>query len=107
MWSTGLSRHPTHENHNDHDRSTAPAHDRRRHEHLASRVPVLNRYAGKKDAILFCIHALQATPEIEVEDVPQQAATHGVRVTAAYLNGASTLLDPDGNSVAQSPRLAA
>jgi hypothetical protein len=70
--------------------------------------PVLkNRFAGKKDSILFCIHALQATPEIKIEDAKQQAATHGIRVTAASLNAAKTLLDPKGNTAAPRPRPAA
>jgi hypothetical protein len=50
------------------------------------------RYPAVRDTILFCLHALTENPDAEVEDLKALASDHGLRVTAASVNGAKTLL---------------
>lgn len=59
------------------------------------------RYPKAKDSIVFCIHALQANPEIALDDLKAQAAMHGIRVTAASVNAAKRLMAPEAASDAQ------
>ena len=47
-----------------------------------------------KDSILFCVHALQQSPGIALDDLKAQADLHRIRVTGGSLNAARRLLRP-------------
>jgi len=47
-----------------------------------------NRFPGTKDSIVFCIGALQSTPDIEINELKAEAAAKNIRVTAASLTAA-------------------
>lgn len=46
------------------------------------------RYPKVKDSIVFCIHALQANPDIALDDLKAQALMHGIRITGASVTAA-------------------
>ncbi|MCA8954011.1 MAG: hypothetical protein KDE27_31165 [Planctomycetes bacterium] len=52
------------------------------------------RFPKAKDSIVFCVHALQSTPEIDLADLKARAMMHGIRVTAASVTAARRLLAP-------------
>lgn len=54
-----------------------------------------SRFPGVKDTILFCVHALQHGSDVDLESLKAQAAMYGLRITAASLNAARRVLDPD------------
>jgi hypothetical protein len=53
------------------------------------------RFPNAKDSILFAIAALQDNPDIAIDDLKTLASQRGVRVTAASVNAAKRLLDPE------------
>jgi hypothetical protein len=53
------------------------------------------RFPNAKDSILFAIAALQDNPDIEIDDLKALASQQGIRVTAATVNAAKRLLDPE------------
>ena len=64
------------------------------------------RFPKAKDSIVFCIHALQTTPGIALDDLKAQAALHGLRVTGASVTAARRLLAPaaaPGDAAADAP----
>jgi hypothetical protein len=74
------------ENHDDHDRIRFRVPLGRPAEGLKARYPTV------RDTILFCLHALTENPDAEIDDLKALANQHGLRVTAASVNGAKTLL---------------
>ena len=52
------------------------------------------RFPKAKDSIVFCVHALQTSSNVNIDDLKAQAAMHGIRVTAASLTAAHKLLAP-------------
>ena len=54
-----------------------------------------NRFPGVKDTILFCVHALQHATDVDLEALKAQAAMYGLRITAASVNAARRVLNPD------------
>ena len=53
------------------------------------------RFPNAKDSILFAIAALQDNPDIAIDDLKTLASQQGIRVTAATVNAAKRLLDPE------------
>ena len=53
------------------------------------------RFPNAKDSILFAIAALQDNPDIAIDDLKALASQQGIRVTAASVNAAKRLLDPE------------
>ena len=53
------------------------------------------RFPNAKDSILFAIVALQDNPDIAIDDLKTLASQQGIRVTAASVNAAKRLLDPE------------
>jgi hypothetical protein len=53
------------------------------------------RFPNAKDSILFAIAALQDNPDIPIDDLKTLASQQGIRVTAASVNAAKRLLDPE------------
>ena len=53
------------------------------------------RFPNVKDSILFAIAALQDNPDIAIDDLKALASQQGIRVTAASVNAAKRLLDPE------------
>jgi hypothetical protein len=53
------------------------------------------RFPNAKDSILFAIAALQDNPDIAIDDLKTLASQQGIRVTAASVNAAKRLLDPE------------
>lgn len=60
------------------------------------------RFPRAKDSIVFCLHALQQSANIAIDDLRAQAMMHGIRVTASSLTAAQRLLNPA--QVTSSPR---
>ena len=53
------------------------------------------RFPNAKDSILFAIAALKDNPGIPIDDLKTLASQQGIRVTAASVNAAKRLLDPE------------
>jgi hypothetical protein len=53
------------------------------------------RFPNAKDSILFAIAALQDNPDIAIDDLKALASQQGIRVTAASVNAAKRLIDPE------------
>jgi hypothetical protein len=53
------------------------------------------RFPNAKDSILFAIAALQDNPGIPIDDLKTLASQQGIRVTAASVNAAKRLIDPE------------
>ena len=53
------------------------------------------RFPNAKDSILFAIAALQDNPDIAIDDLKTLASQRGIRVTAATVNAAKRLLNPE------------
>lgn len=56
------------------------------------------RFPKVREAILVALHILMQDPDVSIEDAKARAAMHGVRITAASMNGARRLLDNQGGA---------
>jgi hypothetical protein len=67
------------------------------------------RFPKAKDSIAFCIHALQANPDIALDDLKAQALMHGIRITGASVTAAQRLMSgtPKATAPAARPATAA
>ena len=63
------------------------------------------RFPKAKDSIAFCIHALQANPDIALDDLKAQALMHGIRITGASVTAAQKLMS--GTTKPKAPTTAA
>lgn len=58
------------------------------------------RFPKVREPIVVGLHILSQEPEVSLEDAKAMAAKHGVRITAASINGARRLLAQNGTAVA-------
>jgi len=56
------------------------------------------RFPKVREAILVAKHILMQDTDVTMDDAKARAAMHGVRITAASMNGARRLLDNQGGS---------
>ena len=59
------------------------------------------RFPKVREPIVVGLHILSQQPEVSLEDAKAMAAKHGVRITAASINGARRLLAQNGTAVAR------
>ena len=98
-------RSDQHDHRRHHDRVDHQPDQRHRRSSWHSQFAELrSRFPGTKDSVLFCIHALQQDPGIQVDDLKAQAGMHGFRVTTASVAAAQRLLAPAGPAAAPTPR---
>jgi hypothetical protein len=61
------------------------------------------RFPGAKPAVLFCVHAFQQRPDINIADLKAQAELHGLKVSVGSWTAARHLLSPPAARAVPAP----